>query len=140
MKVTKSRTKRLFPRSKFSLLNAEFLVEESKKAKEGNNCSWNRLRDGKSVEIDSKALLEGNGLKVPNGHSVTTFIEQELGVDVVKSTNNEDEIVGAKKEDESEEETSQEMSRLLERSEDKESEPESPEPKETKNKTKGVED
>ena len=87
MKVTKSKTRRLLPRGKFYLLSAEFL-------KDGDKCSWNRLRAGETaVDIDSKALLEGNGLKVPNGYSVTTFIEQELGVDVDKSTKKENEVV-----------------------------------------------
>ena len=93
MKVTKSKTRRLLPRGKFYLLSDEFL-------KEGDKCSWNRLRAGeKAVDIDPKALLEGNGLTVPNGHSVTTFVEQELGVDVVKSTKKEDEVVGARQGD-----------------------------------------
>lgn len=89
MKVTKSKARSLLPRGKFYLLSDEFL-------KEGDKCSWNRLRAGeKAVDIDPKALLEGNGLTVPNGHSVTTFVEQELGVDVVKSTKKEDEVVGS---------------------------------------------
>ncbi len=126
MKVTKSKTRRLLPRGKFYLLSDEFLKEEDK-------CSWNRLRAGeKAVDIDSKALLEGNGLTVPNGHSATTFIEQELGVDVVKSTKKENEIVGAKDDD------AQQWPET--EKENNEPEPENPDMPEKENETEGVED
>ena len=49
--------------------------------------------------IDAKALLKGNDLEVPTGHSTKSFIEFELGVKVIKCTKGEEVVVVGKQEE-----------------------------------------
>lgn len=105
MKVAKSKSKRLASRNKFSFFKDDFLKfqREKKEPDDENKCSWNLLRVGEAVEIDAKALLAGDGIEVPKGYSIASFIEQELGVDVQKATKVEEKIIGIDKKKEVEE-------------------------------------
>ncbi len=100
MKVKTKEGVRLAPRSKFTLLQNEFFeLEKSRNPNDDNNCSWNLLRKGQAVELDAKNLLEQDGLVIPDGFSVASFVEKELGVEVTKASKKEEEIVKSSSEE-----------------------------------------